>query len=174
MIYLNDSIFTWIKTATQLDDKYIRAGDQLSVPPKPQDAELFIIYRITSLTNQSIGGFEDVYDESTDMIERTMYNFQKARVSIDIYGQNSQVNSSDAAHQATKLQSYLQSPVVQEFFFENDVGYLYHDPMVNMSSIESGQLRSRYHMEVYFQIRTYFRTDIDYISKVPLVLDLDT
>lgn len=174
MIYLNDSIFTWIKTATGLSDKFIRAGDQLSVPPKPQEAELFVIYRITSLANQSIGGFKDEYNSQSDMIERTMYNFDKARVSIDVYGQNSKINSSDAMHKGTQIQAHLQNPEVLEYFYENDVGYLYHDALQNLSFIESGQTRSRCHLEAYFQIKTWFATDVQYIGKAPVDLDLQT
>lgn len=174
MIYLNDSVFTWLKTATQWDDKYIRAGDQLSSPAKPQDAEAFVIYRMTSLTNQSMGGFSDEYDAGQDLIERTMYNFQKVRVSIDIYGQDSAVHRSDALHLGTKIEAHLQNPEVLEYFYANNVGYLYNDPVTNLSSIESGQVRSRSHLEVYFQIKTYFRTEVQYISEAPVDLDLDT
>lgn len=174
MIYLNDSIFTWLKIATILDDKYIRAGDQLSVPPKPIDSELFIIYRITSLTNESLGGFKDTYDAGLDIISRDMYNFQKARVSIDIYGNDSKVNHSDAMHIGTKIQSHLQNPAVLEYFYANDVGYLYHDALQNLSSIESGQTRSRCHLEAYFQIKTSFSTEVQYISEAPVDFDLQT
>lgn len=174
MIYLNDSIWTWLKIATDINDRYIIAGDQLSVPPKPQDADCFIVYRITNLQNQSIGGFKDEYNSQSDMIERTMYNFDKARVSIDIYGQNSKINSSDAMHRGTQIQAHLQNPEVLEYFYANDVAYLYHDPLTNLSTIESGQTRSRCHLEAYFQIKTWFATDVQYISEAPVDFDIQT
>jgi len=166
MIYLNDVLYEWLSTTFPSSEW--RMGDQVSSPAMPQSAGSFGFYKITGLRNLTVKAYEDTYNATTEKIDRDLKKNYEARVSIDVYGQDIADDEKNAALIATKLDAYLQSEDVKDYFFTHDVGLLRVDQLQNFSMIESGQVRNRWHLEVYFSIQLRFETELNYISEIPI------
>ena len=166
MIYLNDVLYEWLSTT--FPDTEWRVGDQVSSPPMPQSMGSFGFYKITGLKNLTVKAHEDTYNETTGKIDRDLKKNYEARVSIDVYGQDIANDDTNAAMIATKLDAFLQSEDVKDYFFTHDVGLLRVDQLQDFSMIESGQVRDRWHLEVYFSIQLRFATELNYIAEIPI------
>jgi len=166
MIYLNDVLYEWLST-TFPNTKW-RMGDQVSSPPMPQSVGSFGFYKITALKNLTVKAHEDTYNATTDKIDRDLKKNYEARVSIDVYGQDVTNDNTSASIIASKIDAYLQSESVKDYFFTHDVGLLRVDQLQNFSMIESGQVRNRWHLEVYFSIQLKFETELNYINEIPI------
>ena len=170
MIYLNDVVYEWLSlTFPEVDWRF---DGQVNAYPMPQNDGVFGFIRLTHLENLAVNLHTDTFNEADEKIDRTLKNSYKARVSIDIYSQDESNAATDAALVAAKIVAYLDDVNVKEYFDSNNVGFLYVDSIQDLSLIESGQIRKRWHVETYFNIEMSYDTQIGFISSIPLDTDI--
>ena len=168
MLYLYDAIYEWLSTASP--DTLWMLGDQVSSPPRPQDAGSFGYYIVTEAKNLSMGNQRRTYNEATDKIDIDLINSEVVTVAIDIYSQNEVEDGKDAETIARRVIAYAQSTRIDEYFYSNDIGFLKFTKRNNMSEIESGQVRKRFRIECEFFIHTEVATEVDRIVEAPFTL----
>ena len=170
MIYLNGVVKNWLSTTFPSVDW--RFDNQVNAYAMPQSNGVFGYVRLTHLENLAVSLRTDTFNEADEKIDRTLKNSYKARISIDIYGQDESIEATDAALVATQLVAYLDDETVKEYFDSNNVGFLYVDGIQDLSLIESGQIRKRWHIEAYFNIEMSYDTQIGFISSIPVDYDI--
>lgn len=171
MIYLVDAVYEWLNT-TCPDTVWI-VQNQVNAPAKPQSAPSFGYFEITIMHKQSMKSMTDVFNPDTGKIDRTLQDYYKAKVSIDILSQDESNPGTDAALIAASLIANLNSPYVYEYFFKNNIGFLYTDSFADLSGLESAQVRKRIHFDAHFSLRMDFETELDYIAEVPVIYNIE-
>jgi hypothetical protein len=172
MLAINEVLYYWLTTSTSEEGTIWRVANQLTTPPKPQDATSFGFYRISSIKNYGDQSFFDTYNPTNDNLDRAMQNWCELRVTIDILGKDERFSDSDAANLICKIQAYMQDEDVREKFYSANIGYLRHDQMINLSSIESGQGRIRYTVDYYFNMVIQFNSTVGLAETFPVNVEI--
>lgn len=122
-------------------------SDQPKEPPIPENALQMGILRITEIERQGNDGYFSTWNPNTELFDLQAYACRAMTFTIDIYSSDQSAN-----YVLQDFLTWINFPASIEYFYSNQLGFIKHSTIRNLSLISSGRWRNRFQVDIKFNI----------------------
>lgn len=144
---------------------WVIAEDPLA-PPIPENRTVGII-RIVSTDRLGNDGHFKTYNETTEKFTYEIYSTKLITFTIDVKSIDQSAN-----YILQTIETFVNDPETIEYFASKELGYVENSTIRNLSALSSGRWRSRFQLDIKFNIEDSVFIVRDRIVEAPTEGDI--